>query len=88
MFHPCLRGFKAVRATGSLLLSFAGGDTASLVGPSHSDAAWAAVQHGISAALALAPWQFPGESVDEGASRFCPLLRRILLSSLRQLISR
>ena len=36
---------KAVRATGSLLLSFAGGDTASLLGPSHSDAAWASVQH-------------------------------------------
>ena len=34
---------KAVRGIGSLLLSFAGGDTASLVGPSHSDAAWAAV---------------------------------------------
>ena len=40
---------KAVRATGSLLLSFAGGDTASLVGPSHSGAAWAAVQHRITA---------------------------------------
>ena len=38
---------KALRATGSLLLSFAGGDTASLLGPSHSDAAWAAVQHGV-----------------------------------------
>ena len=33
---------KAVGATGSPLLSFAGGDTASLLGPSHSDAAWAA----------------------------------------------
>ena len=44
---------KAVRATGSLLLSFAGGDTARLVQTTHSDAAWAAVQHGISAALAL-----------------------------------
>ena len=32
---------KAVRATGSLLLSFAGGDTASLLGPSHCDAAGA-----------------------------------------------
>ena len=30
-----LFGSEAVRATGSLLLSFAGGDTASLVGPSH-----------------------------------------------------
>ena len=40
---------KAVRATGSLLLSFAGGDTASLVGPSHSGAAWASVQHRITA---------------------------------------
>ena len=83
-----LFGSKAVRATGPLLLSFAGGDTASPAGPSHSDAPWAAVQHGISAALALAPWQFPGEGADEGASRLCTLLRRILLSSLRPLISR
>ena len=30
-------------------------DTASLVGTIHSDAAWAALQHGISAAFALAP---------------------------------
>ena len=44
-------------------------DTASLVGTIHSDAAWAALQHGISAAFALAPWQFAGEGVDEGASR-------------------
>ena len=38
---------KAVRATGSLLLSFAGGDTACLVQTTHTDAAWAAVQHGV-----------------------------------------
>ena len=41
---------KAVRATGSLHLSIAGGDTPSLVEPSHSDAVWAALQHGVSAA--------------------------------------
>ena len=42
-------GLFILRATGSLLLSFAGGDTASLVGPSHSGAAWASVQHRITA---------------------------------------
>eukprot|EP00450_Noctiluca_scintillans_P031051 CAMPEP_0194555686 /NCGR_PEP_ID=MMETSP0253-20130528/98365_1 /TAXON_ID=2966 /ORGANISM="Noctiluca scintillans" /LENGTH=716 /DNA_ID=CAMNT_0039403185 /DNA_START=160 /DNA_END=2307 /DNA_ORIENTATION=+ len=63
-----LFGSEAVRATGSLLLSFAGGDTACLVGPSHSDAAWAALQHGISAAFALEPWQVAVEGVEEGAS--------------------
>ena len=41
--------FEAVKVTGSLLLSFAGGDTACLVGPTHSDPAWAALQHGIPA---------------------------------------
>ena len=51
-------GSEAVRVTGSLLLSFAGGDTACPAGMSHSDAAWAALQHGISAAFALATWQF------------------------------
>ena len=44
---------KAVRAKGSLLLSFAGDDTACLVETTHRDAACAAVQHGISAAFAL-----------------------------------
>ena len=38
-----------VRATCSLLWSFAGGDTACLLETTHSDAAWSAVQHGISA---------------------------------------
>ena len=44
-------------------------DTACLVGPTHSVPAWAALEYGISAAFALAPWQFAGEGVDEGASR-------------------
>ena len=52
---------KAVRATGSLLLSFAGGDTACLVGTTHRDPAWTALQHGVSAAFVV-------EGVDEGAS--------------------
>ena len=37
----------AVRATGSLLLSFASGDTACLLGPSHSDAAGVALAEGV-----------------------------------------
>ena len=61
-----LFGSEAVRVTGPLLLSFAGGDTACLVGPTHSDPAWAALQHGIPAAFALAMWQFAVEGVDEG----------------------
>ena len=40
---------EAVRATASLLLSYAGGDKACLVGTTHSYSAWAALQHGISA---------------------------------------
>ena len=52
-FPIALFASEAVKVTGSLLLSFAGGDTACLVQTTHSDAAWAAVQHGISAALAL-----------------------------------
>ena len=63
-----LFAFEARRITGSLLLSFVGGDTACLVGTTHSDAAWAALQHGISAAFALATWQFAVEGVDEGVS--------------------
>ena len=49
---------KAVRATGSPLLSFAGGDTACLVRTTHRDRT--ALQHGVSAAFV--------EGVDEGAS--------------------
>ena len=49
-------------------LSFAGGDTACLVGATHRDAAWVALQQGISAAFALATWQFAVEGVDEGVS--------------------
>ena len=56
---------EAVRATGSLLLSYAGGDTACLVGTTHSYSAWAALQHGISAVFALTTWQFAAEGVDE-----------------------
>ena len=41
---------EAVRATGSLLVSFAGGDTACLVRTTHRDPAWTALQHGVSAA--------------------------------------
>ena len=52
-FLIALFASEVVRATGSLLLSIAGGDTARLVQTTHSDAACAAVQHGISAALAL-----------------------------------
>ena len=59
---------EAVRATNSLLLSFAGGDTACLVETTHSDAASAAVQHGITAALALEVWQAAVEGVEGGAS--------------------
>ena len=59
---------EAVRATGSLLLSYAGGDKACLVGMTHSYSAWAALQHGISAVFALATWQFAAEGVDEGVS--------------------
>ena len=55
---------EAVRATGSLLLSYAGGDKACLVGTTHSYSAWAALQHGISAVFALATWQFAAEGVD------------------------
>ena len=36
-------------------------DTASIVRTIHSDTGWAALQHGISAAFALVPWQFAGE---------------------------
>ena len=61
-----LFGAEAVRVTGSLLLSFADGDTACLMGPTHSDPAWAALQHGIPATFALAMWQFAVEGVDEG----------------------
>ena len=50
---------KAVRATGSPLLSFAGGDTACLVRTTHRDRT--ALQHGVSAAFVV-------EGVDEGAS--------------------
>ena len=52
---------KAVRATGSLLVSFAGGDTACPVRTTHRDPAWTALQHGVSAAFVV-------ESVDEGAT--------------------
>ena len=58
-----LFGSEAVRATGSLILSFAGGDTACLEATTHSDTAWAALQHGISVAFALATWRFAVDSV-------------------------
>ena len=53
IFPIALFASEVVRATGSLLLAIAGGDTARLVQTTHSDAAWAAAQHGISAALAV-----------------------------------
>ena len=51
----------------------AGGDTACLVGPTHSDPDWTALQHGLSATFALAPWQFAGEGVDEEGPVYQPI---------------
>ena len=91
VIHIALFGSEAVRATGSLLLSFAGGHTASPVGPSRGDAAWAAVQQGITAAFALEALQAAVEGVEAGASGFEPIsysqplplqLSRGLLASL------
>ena len=49
-------------------LSFDGGDKARLVAPSYCDAAWAAVQHGITAAFAFEALQAAVEGVEEGVS--------------------
>ena len=63
-------GLFILRATGSLLfLSFAGGDKARLVAPSHCDAAWAAVQHGITAAFAFEALQAAVEGVAKRTSQ-------------------
>ena len=43
------------------------------MGPTHGDPAWTALQHGFSAALALAPWQFAGEGVDEERLVYQPI---------------
>ena len=59
-----------LRATGSMFfLSFTGGDNARLVAPSHCDAAWAAVQHGITAAFAFEALQAAVEGVSKRASQ-------------------
>ena len=58
-----LFGGQAVRVNGSVLMSLTGGDTTSLVGSNHSDAAWAAMLRGLASALNLSSWQVSVEDI-------------------------